>query len=285
MGVFLALAVAVLLAALPARAQAPLPPPPAEAPFVLTLRDAPTPLTALPQWQEAALANGWQGIDCGWLQEMRNVTLCLFGRADIIALVFGRVTAWVEQPGFPVVPASAVSVPFETRPPVAVNGANLTGRDILAFAEVVQAACASGEEEACFTDWERPFFERFLLPAARRTPDMAIIAAGAAPGQEGTLSHELLHGLFYSDHAMQTATWFMWTQVLGPDARRGITASLGQVYKPHDLTILVNEFQAHMLDCKNAPLMRRWRERYGAAFHAVLADWGVTVPLGCGGNE
>lgn len=243
----------------------------------VTLTRAPIDLTdgaALHAWRAAVAAGPAWGVSCAPTRHHPRVVLCLTGRTAWISGLFGRATWFAEQRGQPLAPAAAVADPQRVAPPHAIRGADLPVRAYLAFAAAAGAACAGGRAAVCLTPAERVILTDLIAPLAADGPGRVVLVAGAGPGAWATLSHEWLHGLFFADPGYRRAVFAYWNQRLTAGERAAVVTILGRIYNRFDLSLLVNEFQAHVLQCHPGPVLDQLAEEHAAPLRARLEDSG-----------
>lgn len=239
---------------------------------------------ALEAWRTRVWEGPAEGVSCARVAERPRVLLCLFARSTAISALFARATWFAEQPGAHLAPAAAVADPFRVTPPLALRGADLRARDLIAFAEAAMAACHAGAELVCPTAAEKAFLTQVALPFARADARAVFLAAGAGPGAWGTLSHEWLHGLFFTTPALRIAVYRYWREALSPIERQGVTTILGRLYDSDRLPLLVNEFQAHLLQCAPTALLTDLVGEHRAPLRALLERAGVSPLPDCAGQ-
>ncbi|ABC23956.1 hypothetical protein [Rhodospirillum rubrum] len=214
------------------------------APAALSLFDRP----GFEGWRATVAAASWTGLSCARPVEMPAVVLCLFANSSMITGVLGRASVFAERSHGAVIDAR-LAEPFAARPPVAIRGADLPAATIAAFAAKAARLCAGDEPAACPKAEERAFYDAIVRPALAEDPQSVILAAGAGPGARATLSHELAHGRYFTDATTRAVVARYWREEMSENQRAMIRDILGRIYLAVDEALLINEFQAHVLQC------------------------------------
>jgi hypothetical protein len=129
---------------------------------------------------------------------------------------------------------------------------------------------------------EREFWIEYLIPRIERNDDLILLGGCFEdPVAEGTVSHELLHAVFYSDERARLLVAEFWDEHVTDADKRGITDTLER--EGYDVrgnaAMLQNEFLAYLLE-RTAPeeILRLWVPVYSAELRKFLADNAIVLP-------
>jgi hypothetical protein len=129
---------------------------------------------------------------------------------------------------------------------------------------------------------EREFWKEYLIERIERA-DHLILVGGSFEDVllEGTLSHELLHALFYSDERTQRLVAEFWDTKVTDSDKRGIIDTFersGYEVKKNP-KMLHSEFMAYLLErTASTGLLKSWVPEYSAELREHLTDNAVVLP-------
>jgi hypothetical protein len=129
---------------------------------------------------------------------------------------------------------------------------------------------------------EREFWEEYLIARIERN-DHLILVGGSFEDVllEGTLSHELLHAVFYSDERTQRLVAEFWDTKVTDSDKRGMIDTFeraGYEVKKNP-KMLHNEFMAYLLErTASKKILKSWVPVYSAELRKHLTDAAVVLP-------
>lgn len=208
---------------------------------------------AIADWGREVGARGWSYFECRGVTEQQGTVLCLFSHSYLMQEVFGAVTLNVE--------GRRDGDDGARR----LLGVDLRVSDLTAFAV---DACRQ-----CSTPIEREFFGMVLPQLEHRFAAKAVIAT--AWGNTATIEHELLHGEYFVNDDYRSAVHTFWSTELSDDQRAVISRELGAEYDATNSDLIVNEFQAYLLQAKPSSMLAAQRHHLRPRLLRYLRGAGV----------
>lgn len=128
----------------------------------------------------------------------------------------------------------------------ACRGLNLSGKALKAFFAL---AFSSNE---LLNQEELVFYHTLLKPLLDKHPDgdFFLLGANVVGFALDTFGHEINHGLFSSSEIYRGIVINFWKNVVTAEDRTTIAKILSDIYNPDDETLLIDEFQAYLLQPK-----------------------------------
>ena len=118
-----------------------------------------------------------------------------------------------------------------------------------------------------------------VLPLLKKRPDLTLLAV-AYGYRKGTvaLRHELYHDQFFGSEVMRDAVAAFWDQAVSVEDRGNIKKILSPLYNTADQYLVLNEFQAMMLEgpgslLGNVRSQRYYAGQYPEAFGDYVAKY------------
>jgi len=142
-------------------------------------------------------------------------------------------------------------------------------------------------EKAQLLQIETDFWENVLLPIVHKDSKAVILAVPLDYWAfVGSVTHELVHGVYFSDPLYREAIDDFWGNKVSKYYRRIITKQLSEFYDIRKPTLLQNEFQAHVLTDKPICFGKvycgneAWERRLSNPLRDHLRLWGFEgLPL------
>jgi hypothetical protein len=208
----------------------------------------------LTSFGDAREINGRAGdsTECRWVAELPNVLLCASYEALAMNAMFERAGIFIE--GLQVKAGTVVkrdSDVFRSNA-YSIGGYDLLKRhagnhlDLVTYFAALDRACAQ-DHELCNDPAEQAMRE--LLERAWADKQAFVVVTFACHGSvrdDKVISHELLHGQYFTDPAFRAAIDDYWARL--PEADRAeVRDMLGSVYDGGDDELMRNELQAYAL--------------------------------------
>jgi hypothetical protein len=221
--------------------------------------------------------------ECRETVEVQDTFLCHFNNKEDMGYALARASCYIEgsfcghergtiigfnDPGF----RSAL---------LQINGFDLKGTDLLRFYEATQKKCdESKSEEFCFNHFEKSFFEKTIIPWSKSTPKFVLITFARFSGEPWHVSlvHEIMHAQYFQDEKYRQVVESFWKNHLSEKDRSEIRKTLSVAYDPKDEFLMMNEFQAYILQSgAEAPssLLHRFVPAHRGKLMKQLKDAGV----------
>jgi|CXWL01.1.fsa_nt_gi hypothetical protein len=157
-------------------------------------------------------------------------------------------------------------------------GHDLRGRDLLRFWDAFQKAKPSmtttprdRAQIAVEEGWWK-----WLLPTLRKLPDMVLLGVSVGREMQGVIAHEILHLQFFTDPRIRPVVERFWDEKVSAADKAAIKQQLAPNYNVEDRELLVNEFQAYMLQDSAQYYELGLFLNYREPLRAALAAVGVT---------
>jgi hypothetical protein len=129
---------------------------------------------------------------------------------------------------------------------------------------------------------EREFWKEYLIPRIEKSDHLVLVGGSFEdPFLDGTLSHEMLHAVFYTDERIQTLVAGFWDANVVDEDKRIIVDTLGRegYETPENTKMLYNEFFAYLLErTASKEILKRWVPVYAAELRKRLADNAIVLP-------
>ena len=209
---------------------------------------------ALLSWGAEVGKHSWNHYQCARLSELPGSALCLFSHGGMMNQVFERMVGDVE------IPRSRHR-----------QGNRLLGVD-LRVEQIEQVAY--DELPPCLVA-ERHFRATPLVELKQAGVDNIVASAW---GNLATIEHELLHAQYFSDPRYKSVVHSFWRERLSEEQRGQVRRELGAQYDPANEDLMVNEFQAYVLQSTPRGWLLAERERWRALLLSDLEQAG-TAPL------
>jgi len=141
------------------------------------------------------------------------------------------------------------------------GGHDLRGPVVSAFFSEVERQC-QGNPRICLSKEEESFRSQVVHPISMVNPNFVVLAVSAEVSEDLPLllSHELWHAAFFLNDGYRASVYAYWKTLQAQEQAR-IRKALSATYDSSDEELMVNEFQAHLLQ-------KDGHESILAAFHA-----------------
>jgi len=272
---------------------------------------APAFLQALPADPLSIMAAdpaGWRRAEFEVYRWKSLPEILIFDTAShaVQSALFKRLAFYVEKSGYTGRPSSFAALADKH----GYTGHNYRARDLARFFDAVPASGLLPEErllrEVLLANGVIGYRARRHHPGAG---GIISISRSSSPAlRRLLLVHELSHGVFTADARYREGVGRLWSE-LSPAERRFWSLFLyGRDYNVRDITLVVNEFQAHLLQQpltevnayfgrqirllarsypSYAPFLTMFEDRYGGSFAAAAArlERLLAAPLSEGGES
>jgi hypothetical protein len=200
-----------------------------------------------------------EGTECKHISDIPGTYVCLMDFSDMIA-TFARASFFVEQaPQHTLVGEKDLA--FQHSPPVtSYGGHDLNSQDLLTFFSASKKACKKNHAY-CLNSHET-FLRHLVAKAKSRGFEKSVIIGIAAT----SISHELRHARYFLNEGYRKTVNEFWNTVVSPEDRQLITQRLGVIYDANNTDLIINEFQAYLLQDG----MPGGRVRYFTKYRAPL---------------
>lgn len=113
--------------------------------------------------------------------------------------------------------------------------------------------------------YEKDFHEQYLQPMLKKYPNLVLIGLYPSKDLNINLSHELLHASFFKDKILRSIIEQFWNEKVTKKDKQSIMKILSDDYDIRDFNLLINEFQAYILESdalndKLAKYAKKYRE-------------------------
>lgn len=205
-------------------------------------------------WGEWVGLQHWKRYECAALSDHPGVAVCLFAHSYEMNRIFANAVARIEAPAH------------------ADGDRNITGID-LRLDDLERYWERGGGLNA-----EQDYFRQVVLPQLRHSLGArAVIATGW--GNQSTLEHELLHARYFSDPAYVAAVTEFWQDRISAPDRDRFRAELAVKYNGSDQDLIINEFQAYVLQSNPSNWLLEARRLYRTDLLRHLETKGLSPRL------
>jgi hypothetical protein len=156
-----------------------------------------------------------------------------------------------------------------------VNAFDLEKTDLVEFYNKAQTECAAGRGEQCLNEYERNFFQSFVLPLAQTRENFVILGVGY--GLADSLSHEVIHAQYFLRPEYRAVVDCYWETEISVDQRTGIKKDLESTYDTSYRFLMINEFQAYVLQAGTPKQLRYESERHKGPLMRLLNEAGISL--------
>jgi len=197
--------------------------------------------------------DGSDATECRWVAELPDVLLCASYEMSAMNAMLERAGIFIE--GLQVKAGTIVkrdSDVFQSNA-FSIGGYDLLKRhpsgkhlDLVTYFSALDRACAQ-DRELCADAREQAMRE--LLERAWANKPAFVVVTFACHGSvrdDKVISHELLHGQYFTDPTFRAVIDDYWAKLPEPD-RADIRDTLGRVYDGADEELMRNELQAYAL--------------------------------------
>lgn len=187
-------------------------------------------------------------VECVELTDVSGVIVCVFNTARFMNYALNRASEFVEHERK--VLSDRAHLDEETIE--TAEGHDLRGEDLLAFDRAWTAARSSfapvdDEDSREKLALERDFWDAFVRPRLKKTPDLVLLAVAIGTDIEATLSHEILHAQYFQTKELRRIVGEYWSASVSDADKERVKAALRESYDVENAELLVNEFQAYVL--------------------------------------
>jgi hypothetical protein len=218
--------------------------------------------------------------ECAETAQLPGVYVCLSFFAVDMNRILGRASVYAEG-GFSVPRGTFAkdTDPDVRKLNVLIEGQDLKSEDLLPYFATVRARCAAGEKALCLNPSESQFYERVFAPIAARYKKFVIlgVAAQSFDSYQSNLGHEVIHAQYMLQPHFKDEIDRFWAAL--PDADKAAIRKIlaANAYDPHDEFLMINEFQAYLLEPEaDDDLLRDFVPKYRAAATQALARAGLS---------
>ncbi len=214
----------------------------------------------------------------------RATDLVLFRSLDVMNQIMGRPTTYLMELGKL---RSHLSVVEPEKEYIGLVGHDFEESHLRAFAaEFSEVEGGLGipilEGDRLKLCREREFWKEYLIPRIERSDDLILLGGSFEDAVvEGTVSHELLHAVYYSDERARRLVAEFWDENVTDADKLGITGALEREgYEVSgNAAMLQNEFLAYLLErTASREILKPWVPAYAAKLRQRLADNGIVLP-------
>lgn len=190
-------------------------------------------------------------VECREVVDVPGTYLCLTANQEMLSSLMGRVSFYVE--GSPARSLVAESDPlYQKSPQKHYGGHDIMASDMEEFYSRLEETCRS-PEKICANDLETSLQNIVIKDAqAQGYKNYAIIASSVKTKDLAhVISHEMYHARFFLNSHYQALVRQFWNNKVSFEDRKAIANIIGQIYNiktPQGETLLLNEFQAFMLE-------------------------------------
>lgn len=237
----------------------------------------------------ASLESFWAGFRADWktsdaavyrLTDLPGVYVAIFPTLATMNSVLGRPTVYLTEGG-------RIVTHHDAEKGAVFSG--YVGHDLkekllrefsraFVMAEKSMAVPSTPPASICL---EASFWKKFLWPRMQREKGLILIAAASEYRLKSTVSHEILHAVFYRSLKIRRLTEEFWETRMSEADRRSIIGKLA-AYKydvPANRELLLNEFFAYLLQSGSGEdLLEGHARKYRALLRRHLQDNGVFLP-------
>lgn len=209
----------------------------------------------IPTWMSSfrqrvgSLPDARERTECAPTKELSAGYLCMSFEAQRMNLALTRASLFVEGNGGP---ETKGVLALHNDPTVLsylgmIGGHDLRAQDLVRFYKEVQRKCAE-DARYCANAEEKEFFDGFILPQARKNPEMVLITFGVYSHMswDVVVTHEIMHAQYFLQPAFAKVVDDYWAAM--PESARGqVRDVLAEHYDRTDEFLMKNEFQAYIL--------------------------------------
>lgn len=224
-----------------------------------------------------------------------HAKLVVFDAIEIMNSVFNHASFFTERPK----PSFAARPYWLFEGVSEVAGHNLSAESLKLYWDF--RAPVAGDWKTCnpcstSTQWwlrmEEEFWKNVILPAIERDRDAYFIAVAKTPYLVAALSHELLHATYHGNPRMREIVKKYWAEQVSSSEKHEFKKRLGfgtshhrnqaEFLAGYDLaneSLVIDEFQAHMLEDNSADAMQSLASLHGPILRALLERENLLSPL------
>lgn len=161
-----------------------------------------------------------------------------------------------------------------------IDGHNLPGSIIEGFLSTIRMNSSSETKLSLQElDFEKNFV-RLRQVADLRGQYYVIVISGDTPEVATTVSHEMNHAKFYLDRNFREAVQQFWNNRISEKDKIDIEEKLAQIYNTQDLQVVIDEFQAYLLEDEGENgVLGTFAKRYRSELLGVLHERAGYVPI------
>jgi len=221
--------------------------------------------------------------ECRETKEIPDTFLCLFNSQEEMGYALSRASCFIEGSfcGHPKGTVVGFSDPGFRAAILQINGYDLKGSDLLRFHKAALKKCEEVKEpDFCLNHYENRAFQDFIIPMATQSPGSVLItfARFSAQPWNQTLVHEIMHAQYFQDKKYSEVVDRFWKNELTETDRENIRKALSKAYDPKDEHLMINEFQAYILQTDAqapAALLRDFVPRYRSRMMKKMSEAGI----------
>lgn len=220
-------------------------------------------------------------VQCREAAEIPGTFVCMFAHSTLGNLMLYRTTNFVERLNRRysrgvIIPGYGFGEDWgDVNAKGYANAFDLEKKDLLEFYNKAQAECAAGRNESCLNAYEKNLFNSFILPLAQTRENFVILGVGY--GNAGSLSHEIIHAQYFLRPEYRAVVDCYWETELSADQRTGVKNYLEDTYDTSYRFLMINEFQAYVLQRGERSQLRSDGERHQGPLLRQLNDAGISV--------
>lgn len=190
--------------------------------------------------------------ECRETKEVANTILCHFNNKEEMGYALARASCFIEG-SFCSHPRGTVigfNDPGFRTALLSINGFDLKGSDLITFYKAAVQKCAETKsDEFCLNHFEKKFFENMIRPWSEAQPNFVLITFARFSGEHWhkSLVHEIMHAQYFQDLRYREIVENYWKTQLKEKDRIAIRSALSVAYDPKDEFLMINEFQAYLL--------------------------------------
>ncbi len=190
--------------------------------------------------------------ECRETVEISNTILCHFNNKEEMGYALARASCFIEGSfcGHGKGTIIGFTDPGFRTALLSINGFDLKGSDLLQFYEAAKKKCEeSKSDNFCLNHFEKALFEEKILPWASAVPEYVLITFARFSGEQWykSLLHEIMHAQYFQGKKYREVVELYWRAELKEEERARIREALLVAYDPKDEFLMINEFQAYLL--------------------------------------
>lgn len=190
--------------------------------------------------------------ECYETAEIKDTILCHFNNKEDMGYALARASCYIEGSFCGHEKGSIIGFndPGFRAALLQINGYDLKGSDLIRFYNAVNTKCKESKlEDICPNHFERKLFEEKLLPWATVKPNYVLITFARFNGENWyiALLHEIMHAQYFQVKKYQEIVNNYWNHRVSEKEKAQIRLALSIAYDPKDELLMINEFQAYLL--------------------------------------
>ncbi len=211
-------------------------------------------------------------VEVAGLAEIPGAFLAMFPNISVMNMALDRASLFIETGVM-----YAHDKLLSARGGSEAAGHDLRGRDLLRFWDAFQKAKPSmtTPQDRHQIEVEKGWW-KWMLPTLRKFPDLVLLGVSLGRSMEGVIAHEILHLQFFTDSRIKPVAEKFWDEKVSAEDKAAIKRKLAPNYNVEDRELLVNEFQAYMLQAAAESYELGSFLKYRGALRAAMAAVGVS---------